>query len=339
MTGNVHAAPAEERIPREPPAVRGVGDSGRPLWSVMIPVYNSLHFLEVAITSVLDAAVPAETMQIEVVDDASTDGDVHELVQRVGKGRVTYHRHAHNRGSLRTFETCLNRARGRLVHMLHADDKVKEGFYAAMLQLMDAHPEAGAAFCRYEYIDDNGAVLKVQGSEMDGSGILSGWLPKIAVCNRIQVPAMVVKREVYEKLGSFYGLTYGEDWVMWVKIARHYPVAYTSQVLAAYRKHGSSITGARIASGAYLDDLQKAMQLIRHDVPVREQKKIQQASRKYYAFYGLKMADTLVKAGGNLQAAAVSIRKSLRLYRNLSIYKKAASLYLKILFRRFRTAK
>jgi len=30
---------------------------------------------------------------------------------------------------------------------------------------------------------------------------------------------MVVKREVYEKLGGFYGVEYGEDWEMWVRIA------------------------------------------------------------------------------------------------------------------------
>ncbi len=67
---------------------------------------------------------------------------------------------------------------------------------------------------------------------------------------------------MYEELGSFYGLTYGEDWEMWVRIARHYPFAYTPQILAVYRKHKVSISGKKFVNGDYLMDISRAMQMI-----------------------------------------------------------------------------
>ena len=86
----------------------------RPQWSVMIPVYNCALFLTYTIESVLAQDMGgAAQMQIEVVDDASTDADVKALVEDVGKGRVLYFRQQHNVGNLKNFETCIKRANGQ----------------------------------------------------------------------------------------------------------------------------------------------------------------------------------------------------------------------------------
>ena len=61
-----------------------------------------------------------------VLCDGSTDLDVEALVMSLGKGRVKYYRQPQNVGSLRNFETCINRANGHLVHLLHGDDRVKD---------------------------------------------------------------------------------------------------------------------------------------------------------------------------------------------------------------------
>src|ERR1035438_4192858 len=119
-----------ERIPLQPPEIKPVPDSvSRPQWSVMIPAYNCSQYLTENIRSVLDQDRGEEQMQIEVVDDGSTDTDVKSLVEKIGNGRVRYYRQPLNVGSLRNFETCLNRATGHYIHLLHGDDKVENGFY------------------------------------------------------------------------------------------------------------------------------------------------------------------------------------------------------------------
>lgn len=93
-----------ERIPSEPPQIAPLpSDRYRPLWSVMIPAYNCSAFLPEAIQSVLMQDMGADMMQIEVVDDYSTDANIAQLVKEISGGRVSYYRQSKNVGSLRKF--------------------------------------------------------------------------------------------------------------------------------------------------------------------------------------------------------------------------------------------
>jgi glycosyltransferase involved in cell wall biosynthesis len=58
----------------------------------MIPVYNCYQTLGETLTSVLAQDRGEDQMQIEVNDEGSTDGNVKELVERIGKGRIGYFR-------------------------------------------------------------------------------------------------------------------------------------------------------------------------------------------------------------------------------------------------------
>src|SRR5215204_402078 len=111
--------------PRLPycPTIVPVPDGGlRPLWSVMIPSYNCARSLPETLESVLLQDPGPRAMQIEVVDDCSTEGDPEALVMELGRGRVSYFRQPENIGHSRNFNTCLQRSRGHLVHLLHGDD-------------------------------------------------------------------------------------------------------------------------------------------------------------------------------------------------------------------------
>ena len=48
-------------------------DVGRPVWSVMIPTYNCARYLRETLASVLAQDPGPDQMQIEVIDDCSTD--------------------------------------------------------------------------------------------------------------------------------------------------------------------------------------------------------------------------------------------------------------------------
>jgi len=253
-------------------------------------------------------------------------------VKRIGKGRIGYFRQAQNVGSLRNFETCINRAKGRLVHILHGDDKVRYGYYAAMSRLFNAYPEAGAAFCRFNLIDEAGQVLSVKKPEALQDGILENWLERIGEKQRIQYAAITVKREVYEMLGAFYATTYGEDWEMWARIARYYPVAYTPEVLADYRFRFASITGTKFMTGENLQDLTRTMARIQELLPPDKKKTVLQRSRKHYANYGLLVAGQLWDKRHDRTAVQAQIRQARSIYRSPLLYLKITRLYLKMLF-------
>ena len=271
------------RIPEFPPVIAALEETeDQPLWSVMIPVYNCSIFLPETLWSVLRQDPGVDKMQIEVVDDASTDANVEQLVKEIGKGRILYYKQPENRGSLRNFETCINRAKGHYVHLLHGDDMVKPGFYTAMESLFHQSPEAGAAFCRYDYINHEGVVLSEREPQSSRPGVLPDIVERLTVRQCIQYAAMVVKRSVYESLGAFYLTTYGEDWEMWVRIACNFPVAYTPENLASYRVHELSISGNRLWTGEHLEDIDKVFRAIAKMVdPTGELRVIVRLKRNY----------------------------------------------------------
>ncbi|WP_113923035.1 glycosyltransferase family 2 protein [Cognataquiflexum aquatile] len=252
-----------ERIPSFPPNIPVLPEGTiRPLWSVMIPVYNCSRFIPDALGSVLSQDLGEDIMQIEVVDDGSTDADVEALVMTLGKGRVKYFRQPQNMGSLRNFETCINRANGHLVHLLHGDDRVKDGFYKKFTALFEEYPEAGAAFCSYNSIGEFGEKRKDAKLTQCNEGLVKDAFLKMSAGLPMQYVIMVVKRQVYEKLGSFYGVIAGEDWEMWTRVAKDYPIAYSPEILGEYRKYVGTISWPKIEKGIYAKSLAKTLFLI-----------------------------------------------------------------------------
>ena len=290
------------RVPQRPPVIAPVKDGvQRTLWSVMIPVYNCSQYLKETLEAVLEQDPGPDKMQIEVVDDCSTDADVAQLVMQIGKGRIDYYCQPANVGSLRNFETCLNRSRGKYIHLMHGDDKVKKGFYAEIEKVFEMFPEAGAAFCAHEHIDMNSEVRFRKKPESDKPAILKNWLPLLAEAQRIQYIAMVVKRSVYEHLGGFYGVVYGEDWEMWARIAKHYPVAYTPKYLAQYREHDTSISNESFITGKNLQDIRVVIEIIMTYLPPEDRKRIKSRAEKLFAYYSLNRRTFLWRQNKDIQ--------------------------------------
>jgi len=296
----------------------------------MIPIYNNVNFIRDALESVLQQDPGRDQMQIEVVDDCSTDGDIKAIVEEVGKERVSYYRHEQNGGSLRNFETCINRARGHLVHILHSDDMVKQGFYSTMERLFNSFPEAGAAFCNYTTVAENGKTIHENEVLADKETLLENFLKIIAYKCPVQYVTMVVKREVYEHLGGFYGREYGEDWEMWGRIARKYEVAYSPQSLAKYRVHMKSITGRSFRTGQNLKDISQVIDTISTYLPKEEQEKTRQKARRHYAWYALWFADYVWFLTRNKRALFTQVTGALKMHTDFRMLKKAAKLYSKL---------
>jgi glycosyltransferase involved in cell wall biosynthesis len=302
-----------------------VGDVERPLWSVMIPTYNCAGYLAETLRSVLVQDPGPELMQIEVVDDASDKDDPEAVVTEIGKGRVQFYRRPLNGGHTANFRTCLERSRGRYVHLLHGDDAVCEGFYSRLQRGFEACSEAGAAFCRHIYINERGERIWLSALERAQSGVLEGWLERIAVRQLIQTPSIVVRRAVYERLGTFdRRLSWVEDWEMWCRIAAHYPVWYEPEPLALYRVHGNSSTGQKLRTGENLRDVRRAVDIIQAYLPPEVAPQIRRKTLEFWAEDALVNRIPPLMAAGDLKAAGCQLREALRCSRSWRTYARAA---------------
>ena len=320
-----------DRIPQSPPVIKPIpGNGKRPLWSVMIPTYNCSNYLKQTLQSVLVQAGSLEEMQITVVDDCSTDDDVETIVKDIGKGRVEFFRQAQNAGSLRNFETCINRSRGQLIHILHGDDMVEPGFYSEIENLFKKHPSIGAAFTGLTAIDEKNGFVYHNNHVRDTPGIIDNWLLTIAAKQRVQVCAMVVKRSVYEELGSFYAVHYGEDWEMWARIAAKFPVAYSPCDLALYRVHDSNITTRFLSTGQNINDIKTVIDIIQNYLPAEKKRELKKIARRKFAVYFTKNAQKIYKVHGDKWVAIKQAQGALLLYFNKKTVISLLKLYVKV---------
>jgi glycosyltransferase involved in cell wall biosynthesis len=293
----------------------------------MIPTFNCADYLKQTLLSVLSQDPGEDIMQIEVIDDHSTKDDPAAVVKELGKGRVGFYRQPKNVGVPGNFDTCLQRSRGELIHILHGDDYVLNGFYKKIQIAFQEQPGLGAAFCRQIFVDPQGATQSLSPLEQNESGILNDWLKRLASEQRIMTPSIVVKREAYEKLGGFdQRLICSEDWEMWVRVAANYPVWYEIEPLAAYRMHLNSNTGRHIRTGEDMRFTRKAISIFKSYLPVGMKETVTQHARETYAFSALNMAHSLLLKK-DYKAALVQISEALQFSCSLGVLKRTAKLF------------
>jgi glycosyltransferase involved in cell wall biosynthesis len=291
----------------------------RPFWSVMIPTYNNTQFLEKTLRSVLEQAVEPEEMQIEVVDDCSTEVDIEAIVKKIGQGRISFYRQPKNLGFVANWNFCIERARGHWVHILHQDDFVMPGFYHKLEVSIKSKTDIGAAFCRFLYIDEEEKETAISPLERETSGILENWLELIGISNRIECPSIVVKRSIYEQLGGFcIEAAYAADWEMWKRIAVHYKFWYESEILAAYRRHSLAATSPYIISGENIAYTRRAIEISELYLPKDMAANISNQARENYAIYALHLAQKMLEYN-QLYIAVNQIREGLQCSNSSSV--------------------
>lgn len=284
----------------------------RPFWSVMITTYNRMAYLEQALISVLEQDPGSELMQIEVVDDCSTETDIESFVKKVGGGRISFYRQLHNIGIFGNWNSCIQRSTGHWIHILHDDDFVLPNFYATFQAALQNDLNIGAAFCRHFYVDEFGNKRSLSASEQETPGILPNWLDRIAVMQRIECPSIVVNRSVYEKLGGFnVELVHSADWEMWKRIAVNYPVWYEPQPLACYRLHSTSDTSRIIKTGENIADIRKCIEISESYLPKTVVTYLSSKARENYAICAFNIAGSMLKLG-NTEAAIANIREAIK---------------------------
>jgi glycosyltransferase involved in cell wall biosynthesis len=253
--------PEPIEYPRIDPVPEGVH---RPFWSVMIPTYNCAEYLKRTLESVLDQDPGAKEMQIEVVDDCSAKDDPKSVVDTLGRGRVVFFRQAQNVGATRNFNTCIQRARGHWVHILHGDDMVMANFYDTYRSFIERHAETRMVCGRAIVIDegDNWQGVTSPPPGINISTVLQGASDKLLKGNFLATPTVVVSRELYEKVGGFaLCLFHAADWEMWMRLAEHYQVGYVHHPHSLYRVHEESDTRLLMTRGRNIEDCLRAIEI------------------------------------------------------------------------------
>jgi len=231
----------------------------------MIPVFRPKErYLRKAIESVLCQQNDPGRFQVQVVDDCSPDCDVQALVQSIAGDTVAYYRTSRNLGLAGAWNTCIERARGEWVHILHQDDYVLPGFYNKLEETIGAHPDVALVATRSFFVDEEDVIVGVtrRVKELEhGSRAVEHFF----YGTPLQCPAVAVCRRAYETHGGFVEeLRYLLDVEMWARLVGAAGGLLTSEVLACYRRHGDSETAYLLRTGITFQDYERLHQLFAH---------------------------------------------------------------------------
>jgi N-acetylglucosaminyl-diphospho-decaprenol L-rhamnosyltransferase len=113
--------------------------------SIIIVSWNTARFLENCLDSIL-ATPPTESVEIWVVDNASTDDSPRMVREKFPQVHLIENRV--NAGFARANNQAIQRCMGNYVLLLNPDTLVKSGALQALVDFMEKTPEAGAAGAR-----------------------------------------------------------------------------------------------------------------------------------------------------------------------------------------------
>jgi nucleoside-diphosphate-sugar epimerase len=253
------------------------GSTTEPYWSVMIPTRNRFDYLQRTLRAVLDQDPGAARMQIQVVDNSTGDHSAESIIQSLGGGRVEYFRQPSDVGMAQNWNSCIARARGQWVHVLHDDDYVADGFYRSLESALAQYPSARLAFVRTGIVDFAENLICVTGMARPSNGIVADWPLQVIQRNELRCPAVVVRRDAYAEVGGFsHEFVFCPDLEMWCRLAARYPVLHLPEILAFYRVHGAAETARLKLRGEVFNDLHRALGRMRKLIPPDRQSAIDQ---------------------------------------------------------------
>ncbi len=200
--------------------------------SVIIPAYNASGTLSEAIDSVLNQTYI--DLECIVVNDGSVDR-TEDIVLSYLDPRLVYHVQENRERSIAR-NVGASMSRGRYLAFLDADDVWLPDKLERQIQLLKSQDNLGLVYCDVMYFDAG------TGQEI-GSFSLKSRLERGMVFekllwegNFIQSPTPVLRKEAYERVGGYDpSLIPLEDWDLWLRIARLYPVDFVPEPLARYR--------------------------------------------------------------------------------------------------------
>ncbi|GIV83542.1 MAG: glycosyl transferase [Candidatus Roseilinea sp.] len=159
--------------------------------SVIILTYNTRDLTCACVQSVIaDAERTPYTVEIVVVDNASTDGTVTALRQATPDVHIIVN--ASNLGFSRGNNVGLRTARGRYMMLLNSDTEIQPDALQTLIAFMDAHPDAGA--CGPMLLNADGSL------QPSGRPLPSMWTPIMSMTRLYRL----WKRDFYRQAGRDY---------------------------------------------------------------------------------------------------------------------------------------
>jgi glycosyltransferase involved in cell wall biosynthesis len=204
------------------------------LVSVIIPCYNHGRFLADAIESVRQQRY--SPLEIIVVDDGSSD-NTREVATRFENVKYVYQQNA---GLSAARNAGIDASKGSHLVFLDADDILYPEAVKTNLEHLLHHPQHAFVSGWHDKVDERKHPIRQDSQEV----VTENHYVKLLQGNYIGMHATVMyQRWALNDFRFDPSLKACEDYDLYLRIARKYPVGNHAAKIAAYRMHGQNMSG------------------------------------------------------------------------------------------------
>lgn len=208
-------------------------------FSVIIPLYNKAPYVAKAIESVL--AQPFKDYELIIMDDGSMDNSF-EIALKAIVGQANCHIYRQeNAGVSMARNHGVALSQGQYLCFLDADDWWAPNFLEEMSKLVEEFPDAGIYGTGYTIVNETKRKTRVSPIGVE-QGFEKGYINYCQVYARtLAMPlwtgAVCIPRPIFDEMKGFpKSIKLGEDFLLWIRIALKYKVAFLNKPLAYYNQ-------------------------------------------------------------------------------------------------------
>lgn len=188
-----------------------------PMVSIVIPVYNQIHYTYACLVSILEHTTDV-SYEVIIADDVSTDGTEH--LSDYAEGLVIC-RNNTNQGFLRNCNQAARSAKGKYIMFLNNDTQVTEGWLSALVNLIEADSTIGMVGSKLVYPDgrlqEAGGIIWSDGSGWNYGRLDDPEKPEynyVKDVDYISGAAILLSQKLWKQIGGFdtrFAPAYCED--------------------------------------------------------------------------------------------------------------------------------
>ena len=215
------------------------------LVSVVVPTYNRAYIIERAVKSILNQTY--SNIEVIIVDDGSTDNTC-QVVEELLDSRIRYIKNPKNSGVSHARNLGIAASTGKYIAFQDSDDVWRTDKLEKQMKCMKEN-DYGMVYCAFEREFQDGAVVYYPPKDMPLEKKQGNILKSLLERNLVSTQTMLVKKEVFEKVGFFNkGMSNLEDYELAVRIAKEYEIGMVDEPLVRLYTMSDSINSNQLES-------------------------------------------------------------------------------------------
>src|SRR5688572_25320978 len=211
--------------------------------SIILPVYNGLHYLDASLTSVLDQSYV--NFELLIIDDHSDDGSL-QYLQSLEDKRIQLFKNEKNMGLFFNLNFLIGKSNSPLVKLWSQDDIMHRDCIKHIIAFHNNHPQIGFSYSGRDIIDEKGGIMPFNIIDATPEIVTVRLHTRIAFFTGSiagNISNVTLSRKALETTGPFNeSMKISGDFDMWVRIAKNYSIGFIKDHLVKLRNHTSQLS-------------------------------------------------------------------------------------------------